>query len=95
MPRGFLQILYDQGDPPKLAGSGRLELAQWVTDPANPLPARVMVNRIWQHHFGKGSGRHAERFRQARNAADASRAARLPRHQVRRERLVRQGDAPR
>ena len=35
-------------------GSGRRELEQWITDPANPLMARVMVNRIWQHHFGKG-----------------------------------------
>jgi hypothetical protein len=31
-----------------------LELAQWITDPNNPLTARVMVNRIWQHHFGRG-----------------------------------------
>jgi hypothetical protein len=52
-PRGFLKILYSK-ETPKLQGSGRLELAQWVTDPANPLPARVMANRIWQHHFGKG-----------------------------------------
>jgi hypothetical protein len=34
--------------------SGRLELADWIAQPANPLTARVMVNRIWQHHFGKG-----------------------------------------
>ena len=35
-------------------GSGRLELANWITDPKNPLTARVMVNRIWQYHFGRG-----------------------------------------
>lgn len=54
VPRGFLQVLGGQTLPPDEKGSGRLELAQWVTDPGNPLTARVMVNRIWQHHFGRG-----------------------------------------
>jgi hypothetical protein len=32
----------------------RLALARWITNPANPLTARVMANRIWQYHFGRG-----------------------------------------
>ena len=36
------------------AGSGRLELAGWIASKDNPLTARVMVNRTWLHHFGKG-----------------------------------------
>jgi mono/diheme cytochrome c family protein len=32
----------------------RRALAHWIADPANPLPARVMVNRLWQYHFGRG-----------------------------------------
>ena len=35
-------------------GSGRLELAESIADPANPLTSRVLVNRIWQWHFGEG-----------------------------------------
>lgn len=54
VPRGFLTVLRGKRTAPVAAGSGRLEMAEWVTDPHNPLPARVMVNRIWQHHFGRG-----------------------------------------
>lgn len=42
--------------------SGRLELAQWIVDPANPLPARVMANRIWQGHFTDGLVRTPDNF---------------------------------
>ena len=40
--------------PPAFHGSGRLELAQWLSDPRNPMTARVMVNRVWHYHFGRG-----------------------------------------
>jgi hypothetical protein len=53
-PRGFPAILGGQTLPATETGSGRLELADWLTNPANPLTARVMVNRIWQYHFGRG-----------------------------------------
>jgi mono/diheme cytochrome c family protein len=54
VPRRFLEVLGGQPLPPESTGSGRRELAEWLVDPANPLPARVFVNRVWQHHFGRG-----------------------------------------
>ena len=47
------------GSPPKLTPATpeqerRIAFAKWLADPGNPLPARVMVNRLWQHHFGEG-----------------------------------------
>jgi hypothetical protein len=54
VPRGFLTILGGQKVPADTRGSGRLELAEWVTDPKNPLTARVLVNRVWHWHFGQG-----------------------------------------
>ena len=52
VPRQFLSLFGAQ--QPFTKGSGRLELAKAIIDPRNPLTARVMVNRIWQHHFGRG-----------------------------------------
>ncbi len=52
VPRHFLTILGGQRLPANSAGSGRLELARWLSTPSNPLTARVMANRLWQYHFG-------------------------------------------
>ncbi|HEY3135932.1 MAG TPA: PSD1 and planctomycete cytochrome C domain-containing protein [Blastocatellia bacterium] len=54
VPRGFLTILGGQQLPADNKGSGRDYLANWIADAKNPLTARVIVNRIWQYHFGKG-----------------------------------------
>ncbi len=51
--RGFPKVLTTEPAPPIIEGSGRRQLAEWLTRPDHPLTARVMVNRIWQHHFGE------------------------------------------
>ncbi len=52
--RGFLQILGGQKVPADYKGSGRDLLADWIADDRNPLTARVLVNRVWLWHFGRG-----------------------------------------
>ena len=58
----FPTILAGEQQIPITQGSGRLELANWLASPTNPLPARVMVNRIWQGHFGQGLVRTPNNF---------------------------------
>jgi hypothetical protein len=54
VPRQFLAVLSGPQRKPFTKGSGRLELAESIANPANPLTARVMVNRVWAWHFGGG-----------------------------------------
>jgi hypothetical protein len=53
-PRRFLRALSEDEPKPFTQGSGRLELANAIASDENSLTARVMVNRVWQQHFGRG-----------------------------------------
>ncbi|MCA9007754.1 MAG: DUF1553 domain-containing protein, partial [Planctomycetaceae bacterium] len=63
VPRGFITVA-QTGKAPVISAdtSGRRELARWITDPQNPLTARVYVNRIWHHLFGSGLVRTVDNF---------------------------------
>lgn len=54
VPRQFLQVIAGEPRKPFTEGSGRLELARAIASPDNPLTARVLVNRVWAWHFGRG-----------------------------------------
>lgn len=62
VPRRFLSILAGGHPSVFTNGSGRLELAKAMADRNNPLTARVFVNRVWQHHFGRGLVRTTSNF---------------------------------
>jgi hypothetical protein len=63
VPRGFLSAVpVSTGHAIAPGTSGRLQLAQWLTDPANPLTPRVLANRLWHHLFGKGLVRSVDYF---------------------------------
>jgi hypothetical protein len=61
-PRRFPRIVAGDHQTPITQGSGRVQLANWIASSDNPLTARVMANRIWQHHFGDGIVRTANNF---------------------------------
>ncbi|MES1213504.1 MAG: DUF1553 domain-containing protein, partial [Singulisphaera sp.] len=52
VPRRFVQFLAAEPGQPFATGGGRLEMARAIASADNPLTARVMVNRVWMHHFG-------------------------------------------
>ena len=54
VPRRFLAAVQGSEEGFETALSGRMELANWLVDERNPLPARVMVNKVWHHLFGRG-----------------------------------------
>jgi len=63
VPRGVVSRIAPTGKPQLLRGtSGRVDLAEWIADPANPLTARVWVNRIWHHLYGVGLVRTVDNF---------------------------------
>lgn len=54
VPRGLVPVFFKEKVPTVTSGSGRLELAQWISSKDNPQTARVMVNRMWRWLFGRG-----------------------------------------
>ncbi len=54
VPRGLVRVLCAETNATIAEGSGRRELADWLASSANPLTARVIVNRVWLHLFGRG-----------------------------------------
>ena len=78
----------DLSAPTRRTRAPPVALADWIADPANPLPARVMVNRLWQYHFGQGLVRTPSDFGLNGDRPVAPGAARLAGRRVPGERLA-------
>ena len=80
-------------DDARSAGRRRL-LADWIASPENRLTSRVIANRVWQHHFGRGHRPQREQLRAPRHASDTPRVARLARAVARPTRVAVETAAP-
>jgi hypothetical protein len=63
-PKLFQSDVEVRDEPTERSAGRRFQLAQWITSPSNRLSSRVIVNRLWQHHFGRGIVRSANNFGQ-------------------------------
>ena len=62
IPHRFLSAVSDHAAPFSKSANGRLEMARAIVNPSNPLTARVMVNRLWHHVFGRGIVKTVDNF---------------------------------